>query len=228
MLQDIRFALRTLRKNPGFAAVVILTLALGIGANTAIFTVINAVLLRPLPYANPHELVTWRGNESLLDIDDIRAESRLFAAGGGLNPEVMDYTGGTEPLQESAPDMWMPGCSKRLAVPGYAWSRTLSSEEDRRGGPRVAVLSYPFWREYLSGDPHVLGKTIPLNGNSYTVIGVMPASFAAPEYKIDVFVSLWVAYPEAAAYRGCPLHAVLLAAETRRDVGSGGSGYGGG
>jgi putative ABC transport system permease protein len=200
MLQDIRFALRTLRKNPGFAAVVILTLALGTGANTAIFTVINAVLLRPLPYANPQQLVTWRGNESLLDIDDIRAESRLFAAGGGLNPEVMDYTGGTEPLGVSAGYV-DAGLFQALAVPAML-GRTLSSEEDRRGGPRVAVLSYPFWREYLSGDPHVLGKTIPLNGNSYTVIGVMPASFAAPEYKIDVFVSLWVAYPEAAAYRG--------------------------
>jgi len=200
MAQDIRYALRSLRKNPGFTVVVILTLALGIGANTAIFTVINAVLLRPLPYAKPRELVTWRGNESLLDIDDIRAQGHFFAAGGGVNPTIMDYTGGAEPLGVQAGYVDR-GLFETLGVPPML-GRTLTREEDRLGGPRMAVLAYPFWREYLSGDRDIVGKTIPLSGNRYTVIGVMPASFALPESRIDVFVSLRVAYPAAAAYRG--------------------------
>ena len=199
--QDVRYALRTLRKNPGFTMVAISTLALGIGANTAIFTVVNAVLLRPLPYPNPQELVTWRGNESLLDVDDIRAQSsRFFSAGGAVNPEVMDYTGGAEPLGVHAGYV-DAGLFQVLGVP-VMLGRTLSPDEDRPGGPRVVVLAYPFWREYLASDPNIVGKTIPLSGNRYTVIGVMPAGFAVPEYNLDVLLSLWVVYPEAAAYRG--------------------------
>jgi len=200
LAQDIRYALRTLRRNPGFTVVAILTLALGIGANTAIFTLINAVLLRPLPYEKPQELVTWRNNESLLDIDDIRDQSSFFAAGGGVNPEVMDYTGGAEPLGVRAGYV-DAGLFQALGVPAML-GRALAPEEDRRGGPRVVVLAYPFWREYLASDPNIVGKTLPLSGNRYTVIGVMPASFAAPEYNLDLFVSLRVVYPEAAAYRG--------------------------
>jgi predicted permease len=201
LTQDVRYALRTLRKNPGFTVVAILTLALGIGANTAIFTVINAVLLRPLPYPNPQELVTWRGNESLLDVDDIRAQSRrFFSAGGAVNPEAMDYTGGAEPLGVHAGYV-DAGLFQVLGVPAML-GRTFSAEEDRRGGPHVVVLAYPFWRDYLASDPKIVGKAIPLSGNRYTVIGVMPAGFALPEYDLDLFVLLWVAYPEAAAYRG--------------------------
>jgi len=200
MAQDLRYALRTLRKNPGFTLVAILTLALGIGANTAIFTVINAVLLRPLPYAKPQELVTWRGNESLLDIDSIRAQGHFFAAGGGVNPAIMDYTGGAEPLGVRAGYV-DAGLFETFGVPPML-GRTLTSDEDRMGGPRTAVLAYSFWRESLSGDPDIVGKTIPLSGNRYTVIGVMPVGFALPDSSIDLFVSLRVVYPEAAAYRG--------------------------
>ncbi len=201
VLQDLRFAFRQLHKNPGFTLVCVITLALGIGANTAIFTVINAVLLRPLPYANPSELVTWRGNESLPDVEEIRAQSsRFFSAGGAVNPEPMDYTGGAEPLGVHA-GFVDAGLFQVLGVPAML-GRTLSANEDRRDGPRVVVLAYPFWREYLGSDPNIIGKSIALSGNAYTVIGVMPERFAAPEFNLDVFVSLWVAYPEAAAYRG--------------------------
>ncbi len=200
LTQDARYALRMLRKNPGFTAVAILTLALGIGANTSIFTVINAVLLRPLPFARPQELVTWRGNESLLDIDDIRAQSSFFAAGGGLNPEVMDYTGGSEPIGINAGYV-DAGLFQVLGVPAML-GRTLTPEDDRLGGPRVVVVAYPFWREYLASDPDIVGKTIPLSGIRYTVIGVMPPSFVTPESSEDLYVSLRVVYPEAANYRG--------------------------
>jgi putative ABC transport system permease protein len=201
LVQDLRFGGRMLRKSPGFTAAAVLTLALGIGPNTAIFTVIDAVLLRPLPYPNPEQLVTWRSNESQLDIDDIRAQSHgFFAAGGGLNPEILTYSGGAEPLGVHAGYV-DAGLFQALGVAPIL-GRTLSPEDDRFGGPRVVVLSYSFWQEYLNGDRNVIGKTIPLDDYRYTVIGVMPSSFMVPQYSIDVFVALRVVYPEAARYRG--------------------------
>ncbi|HTS12626.1 MAG TPA: ABC transporter permease [Candidatus Limnocylindrales bacterium] len=201
--QDLRFALRMLRKSPGFTAAAILTLALGIGPNTAIFTVIDAVLLRALPYPNPEQLITWRTNESELDIDDIRAQASFFSSGGGVNPEVLTYSGGSEPLGVHTGYV-DAGLFQALGVSPML-GRVLSTDDDRFGGPRVVVVSHRFWREYLDGDPAVLGKTIPLDGNSYTVIGVMPANFAVPQYDLDLFVSLRVAYPDAARYRGVHL-----------------------
>ena len=197
---DLRYGGRTLRKAPGFTAVAVITLALGIGANTAIFSVIDAVLLRPLPYAHPQRLVTMRQNDSLLNVTDIQKEAQSFSQGGAVNIESMDFTGGVEPVQVHAGYV-DAGLLKVLGVPPML-GRTLAEEEDRLGGPRVAVLSYHFWRQYLGGDPQALGKAIALSGKSYTVIGVMPNSFALPESNADVFVSLWVAYPEAACARG--------------------------
>ncbi|HLY43089.1 MAG TPA: ABC transporter permease [Terracidiphilus sp.] len=199
--RDIAYGLRQFVRNPGFTAIVVITLALGIGANTAIFTVMNAVLLRPLPYTNPKELVTWRGNESLPDVEDIRAQSReVFSAGGAVNPEPMDYTGGQEPLAVHAGYV-DAGLFQVLGVPPML-GRTLSQDEDRKGGPSAVVVTYPFWRDHLGSDLNILGKTITLSGQGYTVIGVMPKGFGVPEFNLDLFVSLWVAYPEAAAYRG--------------------------
>ena len=102
IFQDIRFALRMLRKNPGFAAVAVLTLALGIGANTAIFSVINGILLNPLPYKDPERIVAMRPNDSPPNLVDIQRETRSFSQGGGININNMDYTSGTEPMQVRA------------------------------------------------------------------------------------------------------------------------------
>src|SRR5713226_2407732 len=200
LLQDLLFALRMLRKNPGFTVVAGLTLALGIGANTAIFSVIDSVLLSLLPYPEPQQLIVTKQNDSLQNVIDIQRQTHTLSQGGGVNIEAMDYTGGTEPVQILAAYV-DAGLLETLGVPPML-GRIIAPDEDVRGGPRNIVVSYHFWQDFLSSDPHALGKTIPLSGNNYAGIGVMPAGFALPREHADVFVSLWVAYPEAAPYRG--------------------------
>lgn len=200
LFQDLRYGLRMLRKSPGFTAVAVLTLALGIGANTAIFSVIDSLLLSPPPYPEPQLLVATRQNDSLQNIIDIQKQTRTLSQGGGVNIEAMDYTGGTEPVQIHAAFV-DAGLLETLGIRPMM-GRIIAPEEDAKGGPGNIVVSYQFWQDFLSSDPHALGKTVPLSGNSYTVIGVMPAGFVLPREHADVFVSLWVAYPEAAPYRG--------------------------
>jgi putative ABC transport system permease protein len=199
-VRDLRYSLRMLRKSPGFTIVAVLTLALGIGANTAIFSVIDSVLLSALPYPDPERLVTIKQNDSLLNIDDIRQQTKTLARGGGITLERMDYTGGPEPLQIRAAYV-NAGLLETLGV-SPTLGRMISHEEDVKGGPHNMVITHRFWQEFLSGDANVLGRSLTLNGNRYTVIGVMPANFALPEDETDIFVSLWVAYPEAAPFRG--------------------------
>src|SRR5687768_17879690 len=99
MLSDLRYALRSLGKNPAFTAIAVLTLALGIGANTDIFSVVNGVLLRPLHYPDPERLVTLRSNQSVPELDDLQGQSRSFESLGGVSYQVADYSGGGEPMQ---------------------------------------------------------------------------------------------------------------------------------
>ncbi|HMG87326.1 MAG TPA: ABC transporter permease [Terracidiphilus sp.] len=199
LVQDVRYGLRMLRKNPGFSSVAVLTLALGIGANTAIFSVINGVLLSPLPYRNPQQLVVMREHDSPPDVADIQRWAHAFSEGGGINVQKMDYTGGSEPVQVRT-GLVDAGFLETLGVQPML-GRIISPVEDMKGAPRLAVASYSFWQNFLGSDPHALGKTIPLGGNTYTVIGVMPASFAPPVEHAEVFVSIWAADPGAAAER---------------------------
>ena len=199
-IQDVRYGLRTLRKAPGFTIVAALTLALGIGANTAIFSVIDQVLLSAVPYPEPQQLVAMRQNDSLQNVIDIQRQTRTFAQGGGVNSEIMDYTSGPEPVQVRAAYV-DAGLLETLAI-SPMMGRIIRPDEDVKGGPFNVVVSHQFWQDFLSSDPHALGRTIRLSGNNYTVIGVMPAGFGLPAERADVFVSLWVAYPEAAAFRG--------------------------
>jgi putative ABC transport system permease protein len=198
-LSDIRFGVRMLVKNPGFSLVAVFTLALGIGANAAIFSVINGVLLNPLPYKDPERIVAMRPNDSPPNLVDIQRETRSFSQGGGINVKNMDYTSGTEPMQVRGGYV-NAGFLETLGVPPML-GRIISPEEDVKGGPRLVVLSYSFWQNFLSSDPQVLGKTIALSGNDYTVIGVMPPNFVPPREHADVFVSLSAAYPDEASER---------------------------
>jgi putative ABC transport system permease protein len=195
--QDLRYGARTLRKSPGFTIVAVLTLALGIGANTAIFSVINGVLLAPLPYKNPQQLVAMKQNDALMNLIDVERQNQTFSQGGAINVDEMDYTSGTEPVQVRIGYV-NAGFLETLGVAPML-GRIISTEEDVKGARRVVDVSYSFWQNFLAGDPHALGKTVRLGGYDYTVIGVMPADFALPREHADIFVSLQVADPGAAS-----------------------------
>jgi len=200
LMQDVRYGARMLRKSPGFTAVAILTLALGIGANTAIFSVVDGILLSPLPYEQPQQLVAMNHNDALMNVIEFQRQNHSFSRGGGINVTPMDYTSGAVPEQVRA-GLVDAGFFQTLGVSPML-GRIITPEEDVLGGPRVAVISNRFWQADLGSDPNILGKSIRLGGNSYTVIGVMPASFSPPREHADIFLSLWVADPGAAASRG--------------------------
>jgi predicted permease len=180
---DLRYALRTLGNNPGFAAVTILTLALGIGANTAIFSVINAVLLRPLPFGNPDQLcvITERLpslpviGPSYENFQDFRNRAKSFSAMSATRITTLTLTGAGEP--ERLPAQMTSASLFPLLGVKAPLGRTFAPEEDRAGGPQVVLLSYGFWRRHFAGFPEVLGKSITLDNKSYTIIGVLPADY---------------------------------------------------
>ena len=199
-VQDLRFAMRTLRKAPGFTMTAVVTLALGIGANAAIFSVVNAVLLRGLPYPDSERLLTLRSNQSLPDLEDIQKQAGSFAAIGSVVVQPLNFTGEAEPIQISA-----GLCNAELfRALGFqpALGRFFSVEEDRYGGPGLVVLTHGFWTRTFGADPAILGKTIRLSGNAYTVIGVLPREFWLPGRLVDALASIRVGNPVAAKFRG--------------------------
>lgn len=198
--QDLRYGFRMLMGKPGFTLVAVLTLALGIGANTEIFSVVNAVLLMPFPYPHAELLVTMRSNQSLPDLVDVQAQSKSFEEVGGVVLQALDFTGGAEPVQVQA-GLSTAGLFNVLGAQPVI-GRTFTAEEDVYGGERTVVLSQGFWQRQFGGDPSVVGKQIPLSGNNYTVLGVLPADFAAPRESPEVYVSLRVVNPLAAKARG--------------------------
>lgn len=183
-MQDVRFALRGLRARPGFSLTILFTLALGIGANAAIFSVVDSVLLRPLPFAQPDRLVhLWevyksnvdgRSEASYPDYLDFRARNKTLT-------DLAGYHGGGFLLGGATP-MTIGGgkCTANffdvLGVKA-AYGRTFVEGEDVPGAPRVVVLSYGFWQRQFAGDPHAVGKTLTLDGAPATIVGVLPRSF---------------------------------------------------
>ncbi len=199
LVQDLHYSARTLLHSPAFTACAVLTLALGIGANTAIFSVVNTVLLNPLPYPDSQELLAARQNDSLPNLKDIQRQTSAFASSGGINIAPMDFTGNGEPVRVHAASV-DAGLLATLGVRPML-GRWIAADEDVKGGPRNVVLSFSFWRDFLGADPHVLGRAIRLSDKTYTVIGVMPRNFTLPRELADVFVSLWAGYPEDARDR---------------------------
>jgi putative ABC transport system permease protein len=200
ILKDIRYGLRSLLKRPAFTAIAIVTIALGIGVNTAIFSVINAVLLRPLPYNDPARLISFRSNQSAPDLANVEAQSKTFSRLGGIVMQPLAYTGQSEPIQFQIGQV-TGGFFETLGV-RPARGRFINSEDDRNGAPFVVVLSHDLWVKHFNRDEQILGKAIPLSGNMYTIIGVMPAGFVTPRENTEAWVPVHVSNPVAANFRG--------------------------
>jgi predicted permease len=181
--QDLRFGARMLRKQPGFSLVAVATLALGIGANTAIFSIVNAVLLRPFPYQAPERLVMLQErytaggfSPSYPNFADWRVQNSVFEATSAVRPnESFNLTGVGEPER-------LRGClvsAEFLSTLGIQpiVGRDFLAEEDRPGATPAAILSYGFWRRRFAEDPGIIGKQLTLNKQTFTVVGVTPANF---------------------------------------------------
>src|SRR5690242_19186686 len=188
LTQDLRDAIRSLRRSPGVALVIVLTLALGLGGATAIFSVVNGVLLRSLPYPAPDAVMRiWNHFEgtpqaplSPAEYFDFRDRVHAVAAFGGYaTGEQMTLTGGEAPERVSAAYL-TAGVFPALGVQP-ALGRAFTADEDRPGGDKVVVLSHRLWVDRFGGSPSVIGRRIVLDGEARTVIGVMPADFRLPE-----------------------------------------------
>ncbi len=194
--QDLRYAARSLVKSPGFATVAVLTLALGIGANTAIFSVINSVLLSPLPFRQPEQVVAlwqtesapgsypltgedyldWRGQNSTFE------DMSLYSWPSSYNVSGTDGAEGAPVIHTQANFFSLLGVQPELG-------RTFASGEDQSGGSHVVVLSHMFWKKHFAGQRDCVGKTLELNAEPYTVIGVMPAWYSLPA-RAELWVPL--------------------------------------
>jgi putative ABC transport system permease protein len=196
--QDLRYSLRMLMKRPGFTIVALITLALGIGANTAVFSVVNAVLLRPLPFPHSERLVyVWESLRSDPKVEDsmsphnftdVRERNQSFDAYFALRYTNMALTGQGMPESLNAIEA-SADFERAMGIPA-AMGRVFGADEDQPGKNHVAVISDGFWKRRFGASSQVIGQSIQLNGEAYTIIGVMPAGFAFPNPDIDVWKPL--------------------------------------
>ena len=194
LTQDFRYAVRRLKNDPGFATVAILTLALGIGANSAMFSIVNAVLLRPLPYRDPAKLMLlsehWpqfpRLSVSYLNFRDWRDQSHSFEAMGAVRNSIATMTGAAEP--ERIPTQNATANLFDLLGVRPELGRTFSTAEDKAGGAPVALISHSLWQKRFSSSPDVLGRPITLDNQSYSIIGVMPPDFEILQQAADAIL----------------------------------------
>jgi predicted permease len=198
LLVDLRFALRQLRKSPGFAALAVLTLAFGIGANTAMFTIVESVLIRPLPYAHPERLVrigppngSGLGNTSWLNYRDIRDQTQNMDSVACYGEDVGVVRG-----KDGSESVVTPGVTPslfRMLGAHPLLGRTFTEEEGQSGSPKTAVVSEGLWRNEFNSDPEILNRTIVVNGEPRAVVGVMPRDFRFPEtVGPDMQKGLWL------------------------------------
>jgi putative ABC transport system permease protein len=196
LLQDVRYGLRMLAKNPGFTAVAVLTLALGIGGNVAVFSLLDAVLLRPLPYSQPDRLFMFFPFEaspkgamvasSYPNFQDWHEQSHAFEAMAGYHEESFNLTGTTEPERLDGLSS-TPGLFALLGIPPL-----LGREFGPNDDPHVVLLTYELWHRRFGGDAGIVGKAIYLGGRTYTVLGVLPPHFSFPPRRWEVAPEVFV------------------------------------
>jgi predicted permease len=190
---DLKFAVRSLFKNPGFTLLAILVMALGIGANTAVFSVVNAVLLKPLPYSHPDRIVTlsslWRksgahGQVSAPDFHDWHNQSSAFSAMAYYANDETAVTAGSSAeygkVAAVAPEFF------HVFEMGPVVGRVFTPDEQKQGGAPAAVVSYSFWQSHFAGSPGALGQTVKMLDKTFAIVGVLPAGFAFPD-KTDIW-----------------------------------------
>src|SRR5262245_48349034 len=188
LLQDLKLAVRALRRRPGFTATTLLALALGIGANVAIFAVVYAVLIRPLPYPEPDRIVWVTHDMPALNMRNMRNSgitlelydrfAKSFEVQSALFVAEANLTGAGEPMRAHLLRV-TPSFFDVMRVPPML-GRVPGEDEAVSGAPRVAVLTHLGWRKYFGGAPDVVGRTVRLDNEPVRIIGVMPASFAHP------------------------------------------------
>ena len=200
-MRDVTYAARVLRKNPGFAAAVVCTFALGVGSSAAIFSLVNGILLRPLPYAKPSELVAlWERNPArgvdrnvvkVQNFEEWRRRSRSFSDIVAMTPAPFTLDG--SPVERIAAAQVSPSFFKLLGV-HPAIGRDFAASDEANGGSNVAILSDEFWRSRFNGDTSIVGRIISMDGASFTVIGVMPRGFEPPEFGWMSEHPMWIPF----------------------------------
>jgi len=210
-MNDVRYCLRSLARTPGFTATVILTLALGIGANTAIFSIVDAVLLRALPFPHPEQLVRVVDNApgvnardigmSPPELTDLQGRADIFESVAGVWPIDGNSTGGGRPERIEALAISFNYFELLGIKP--ALGRLIDSQDRTTGFANACVISYDFWQRNFAGDPHVLGKTLREDGDAYTIVGVTPNGFRHPGRTLSSEVDMWA----ATAFSGDPFPA---------------------
>src|ERR1041384_3245486 len=184
MIKDIRYAVRRLIRQPSFTLVTVITLALGIGANTAIFSVVYSVLLKPLPFYRPDRIVVLWGEDraqgesrnqvSHTDVADYRKQQTVFESITTFNSWTPLLSGTGEPVRINA--AWVGDDFFNVLGTQPILGRAFTPEEQQDGKDQVVILSYELWQRQLNSDPHAVGKSILLNLRPYTIVGVMPAN----------------------------------------------------
>ena len=204
LIQDLRFGARMLLKKPGFTFVAVVTLALGVGANTAIFSVVNAVLLRPLPFKDSDRVVlAWnKGAEAaggdrtplaLSELLDWRSQTQTFESVAAFQHRFFNYTGGSGPERVRSVGV-TTNFFETLGI-NPSFGRTFSPDEEKPGAPRVVIISDGFWRRHFSADQQAIGQAITLNEVSFSIVGIMPAGVNFPAKDVELWTAMQITPP---------------------------------
>ena len=198
LLHDLKHSLRSYLQSPGFTLTALATLALGIGANTAVFSVVNAVLLKPIPYPDPDRIVIFENTSpegsgpacSPAKFQHYREQTSVVQDVAAFRSGVVNLTGGAFPEQLKSGQV--SADYFRLFGAPVIRGRTFSAEEDLPHGPLVAVIGEGLWRRRFGGDPHVIGKTISLGGDSYVIVGIVGSNLDTRQF--GPALEIWTAF----------------------------------